>query len=397
MAARGRHRRPKPRRVSRAQLAFTAGGAGVALPLIGVGQANAASVDTWDKVAECESGNNWSINTGNGYYGGLQFSQSTWEGYGGGSYAPRADLATKGEQITVAEKVLAGQGPTAWPVCSVKAGLTRGGPAPDVSTGSGGSTAQTPKETPKATPKAAPKAAPKATTKAVPQSGSYTVAGGDTLSRIAGAEHVDGGWEALYDANRRTIGDDPNLILPGQRLSLDTEGGQKQAPRATPKPKPSTDAGKASSSGSAQGRQDSTARSSSSFTTPVASTQVGTAYGVSGSSWSSGHHTGADFPVPSGTQVRAVGPAEVVAAGWGGSYGYQVVLRHSDGMYSQYAHMSALSVQVGQSVKGGQQIGSSGSTGNSTGPHLHFEVRTGPDYGSDVNPLSYLRSKGVSV
>ncbi|QKV91091.1 transglycosylase family protein [Streptomyces sp. NA02950] len=387
MAARGRHRRPKPRRVSRAHLAFTAGGAGVALPLIGVGQANAASVDTWDKVAECESGNNWSINTGNGYYGGLQFSQSTWQAYGGGSYAARADLATKGEQITVAEKVLASQGPTAWPVCSVKAGLTRGGPAPDVSTGSG---ARTPEAAPKSTPKAAPKAAPKATTKAVPQSASYTVAGGDTLSRIAGAEHVDGGWEALYDANRRTIGDDPNLIMPGQRLTLDTHagGGRERAPqakpKATPKPKVST----------AQGGQDSAA---SSFTTPVASTKVGTAYGVPGSNWSSGHHTGTDFPVPVGTRVRAVGPAEVVAAGWGGAYGYQVVLRHSDGMYSQYAHMSSLSVHVGQSVKGGQQIGNSGSTGNSTGPHVHFEVRTGPDYGSDVNPLSYLRSKGVSI
>ncbi|MBL1098771.1 transglycosylase family protein [Streptomyces coffeae] len=403
MAARGRHRRPKPRRVSRAQLAFTAGGAGVALPLIGVGQANAASVDTWDRVAECESGNNWSINTGNGYYGGLQFSQSTWQAYGGGSYAARADLATKAEQITVAEKVLASQGPTAWPVCSVKAGLTRGGPAPDVSTGSGGSGGSgtqtpkaAPKSTPKATPEAAPKAAPKATTKAAPRSDAYTVAGGDTLSRIAGAEHVDGGWEALYDANRRTIGDDPNLILPGQRLTLDTDaqGGQGRAPQA--KPKTGTDAQRASSPGAGQGRQNTATRSSS-FTTPVAGTQVGTAYGVPGSSWSSGHHTGADFPVPVGTQVRAVGPAEVVAAGWGGAYGYQVVLRHSDGMYSQYAHMSALSVHVGQSVKGGQKIGSSGSTGNSTGPHVHFEVRTGPDYGSDVNPLSYLRSKGVSI
>ncbi|MEU8827981.1 transglycosylase family protein [Streptomyces sp. NPDC048636] len=405
MAARGRHRRPKPRRVSRAHLAITAGGAGVALPLIGVGQASAASVDTWDKVAECESGNDWSINTGNGYYGGLQFSQSTWQGYGGGSYAARADLATKGEQIKVAEKVLASQGPTAWPVCSVKAGLTRGGPAPDVSTGSGGSGAQTPKATPEPTPKATPEAAPKSTprksapkasTKAVPQSDSYTVAGGDTLSRIAGAEHVDGGWEALYDANRRTVGDDPNLILPGQRLTLDTQGGEHRAAQAKPQPqqkqqspqKQRTDAKKATGS-------DSAARSS--FTTPVASTQLGTAYGVAGSSWSSGHHTGADFPVPVGTTVRAVGPAEVVAAGWGGSYGYQVVLRHSDGMYSQYAHMSALSVQVGQAVKGGQQIGSSGSTGNSTGPHVHFEVRTGPDYGSDVNPLSYLRAKGVSI
>ncbi|WP_305852279.1 transglycosylase family protein [Blastococcus sp. PRF04-17] len=71
----------------------------------------------WDAVAMCESGGNWSINTGNGYYGGLQFSQSTWDAFGGQTYAPRADLATKSEQITVAERVLVGQGPGAWPTC----------------------------------------------------------------------------------------------------------------------------------------------------------------------------------------------------------------------------------------------------------------------------------------
>ena len=71
----------------------------------------------WDAVAACESGGNWSINTGNGYYGGLQFNSGTWLAYGGGAYAPRADLASKGEQIAVAEKVLAAQGRGAWPVC----------------------------------------------------------------------------------------------------------------------------------------------------------------------------------------------------------------------------------------------------------------------------------------
>ncbi|MET7935633.1 transglycosylase family protein [Streptomyces sp. NPDC005322] len=404
MAARGRHRRPRPRRVSRASLAVTAGGAGVALPLIGVGQANAASVSTWDKVAECESTNNWSINTGNGFYGGLQFTQSTWQAYGGTAYAARADLASKAQQIAVAEKVLASQGPAAWPVCSLKAGLTRGGPAPDTSPGSQASGSQdaqksatpTPKATTEAAPKATPRAAPRATPKAVPQSPSYTVARGDTLSRIADAQDVAGGWERLYETNRRVIGGDPDLILPGQRLSLDSH---RNAPRATATQR--TDAKHAQAQAhksTPHKRQTGTAtRSSSSFTTPVGSTLVGTPYGVSGSNWSSGHHTGTDFPVPVGTQVRAVGPAEVVAAGWGGAYGYQVVLRHSDGMYTQYAHMSALSVQVGQSVAGGQQIGSSGSTGNSTGPHVHFEVRTGPDYGSDVNPLAYLRSKGVHI
>ena len=95
-----------------ALVALTA--AGVALT---AAPANAASTDTWDALAQCESSGNWSINTGNGYYGGLQFSASTWSGFGGGEYAPRADLATKEQQIAVAERVLAVQGRGAWPTC----------------------------------------------------------------------------------------------------------------------------------------------------------------------------------------------------------------------------------------------------------------------------------------
>ena len=76
----------------------------------------------WDRIAACESGGNWSINTGNGYYGGLQFTQSTWDAYGGQAYAARADLASRDAQITVAQRVQAAQGWGAWPVCSYKAG-----------------------------------------------------------------------------------------------------------------------------------------------------------------------------------------------------------------------------------------------------------------------------------
>ncbi|WP_107400439.1 transglycosylase family protein [Streptomyces africanus] len=107
-----------------------AGAAGTVVSLLGGAPASAASWSTWDKVAKCESGGNWSINTGNGYYGGLQFSQSTWASFGGTRYAARADLAAKAQQIAVAEKVLAVQGPGAWPVCGARAGLARGGPAP---------------------------------------------------------------------------------------------------------------------------------------------------------------------------------------------------------------------------------------------------------------------------
>lgn len=125
-----KHRKTKTHR-RRAGAALTVGGATVAAAVISGGSpASAATVPTWDKVAKCESGNRWNINTGNGYYGGLQFSQPTWNAYGGRTYAPRADLATKKQQILVAEKVLKGQGPGAWPVCAPRAGLQRNSPAP---------------------------------------------------------------------------------------------------------------------------------------------------------------------------------------------------------------------------------------------------------------------------
>src|SRR6185312_4343226 len=112
----GRHRKPTNSSVSVAKLAFTGaviGGGGLAL----AGHAGAATDGEWDRVASCESGGNWAINTGNGYQGGLQFTPGTWSSHGGGQYAPAAHLATKEEQIAVAERVLATQGRGAWPVC----------------------------------------------------------------------------------------------------------------------------------------------------------------------------------------------------------------------------------------------------------------------------------------
>jgi hypothetical protein len=112
----GRHRKPTTSAKKVAKIAFTGaviGGGGIAL----AGQAAAATDGEWDQVARCESGGNWAINTGNGYQGGLQFSPGTWSGHGGGQYAPAANLASKDEQIAVAERVLASQGRGAWPVC----------------------------------------------------------------------------------------------------------------------------------------------------------------------------------------------------------------------------------------------------------------------------------------
>ncbi|MER5280476.1 M23 family metallopeptidase [Streptomyces sp. NPDC002809] len=134
-----------------------------------------------------------------------------------------------------------------------------------------------------------------------------------------------------------------------------------------------------------------------SFQLPVAGSYVSTGYKSSGSLWSSGSHSGIDFHAASGSSVVAVGAGTVVEAGWGGAYGNNIVLRMTDGTYTQYGHLSSIGVSVGQSVGGGQQIGLSGSTGNSTGPHLHFEARTTPSYGSDMDPVAYLRAHGVNL
>ncbi|SDK31839.1 M23 family metallopeptidase [Streptomyces indicus] len=133
------------------------------------------------------------------------------------------------------------------------------------------------------------------------------------------------------------------------------------------------------------------------FIAPIAGSYVSTAYKAGGAVWSSGSHTGIDFHAASGTSVRSVGMGTVVEAGWGGAYGNNVVIKMNDGTYTQYGHLSSITVTVGQQVTPGQQIGLSGATGNVTGPHLHFEARTSPDYGSDIDPVAYLRSHGVSI
>ncbi|RSS69863.1 transglycosylase family protein [Streptomyces sp. WAC06614] len=431
MGVRGRHRRYQPSTIHRASLVVTVSGAGMALPLTGASPAEAASADTWDKVAACESTGNWHINTGNGYYGGLQFSQDTWRAFGGTAHASRADLATREQQIAVAEKVLRGQGPAAWPVCSKKAGLKQGGPAPLTTEQTAQAKPRQSQEQPKQQsrpPQPEPqqpgtgRVEPRPTgTTVLPNP--YVVAPGDSLSSIADRQHVEGGWQALYETNRTTVGDNPDLIFPGQRLTLrittapapreekpprtadpvppgapsgrrtgpEPEQDKQQKPPGQDKPQQQSQDRPGTQSASA--RQQTPAQE---YTAPV-DAALGTRYKVPGSSWSSGYHTGVDFPVPTGTSVKAVGPGQVVSAGWAGAYGYQIVVQHTDGKYSQYAHLSAVSVKAGQQVSGGQRIGRSGSTGNTTGPHLHFEMRTGPGYGSDIDPLGYLRAHGVRI
>jgi murein DD-endopeptidase MepM/ murein hydrolase activator NlpD len=250
----------------------------------------------------------------------------------------------------------------------------------------------------------------------------YRVVAGDYLSKIAEDQNVRGGWQKLYADNREAVGANPSLIHPGLLLTIGAKAAdrgddrpsgeesnpaapERKAPAAAPAPKPvqkpapqraAAPAPKPATAPAKPAAAPAAAPQSSGWTSPVAA-GVSTSYRVSGAMWSSGYHTGVDFSAPSGTTVRSVGPGTVVSAGWAGAYGNEVVIKHTDGRYSQYAHLSTLTVSAGQAVTGGQQIGTVGSTGNSTGPHLHLEIRTAPGYGSDIDPLAYLRGHGVSI
>lgn len=218
-SGKGKHRRPS-KAVRYATLAGVTGAA-VAAPLIATTSASAATTSEWDAVAQCESGGNWSINTGNSYYGGLQFSASTWAAYGGTAFASSADQASKAQQIQIAEKVLAGQGKGAWPSCGV--GLSNA----TNNAGSDDSAQQAPKAAPKQeAPKAAPRAAQeqpasRSETRGPVKKGDgeYKVKSGDTLSKIAEAKKVEGGWQKIFDLNKDIV-ENADEIFPGQQLHL---------------------------------------------------------------------------------------------------------------------------------------------------------------------------------
>ncbi|WP_327427629.1 transglycosylase family protein [Streptomyces sp. NBC_01236] len=213
----------KARTTTKARTTAVLAGAALLAPLgllAATGDAAAADSGVWDRIAKCESGGNWHINTGNGYYGGLQFSAGTWRAYGGTAYASTADKASRAAQIAIATKVQHAQGWGAWPTCSARAGAYGNAPASSGAATAGGAavTKSTPKSAPsKSKPPKAP-ARPSGHTNRDASRGDYTVRGGDTLSGIA-ARHATT-WRKIYAANRAVIGSDPDLIVPGQRLDL---------------------------------------------------------------------------------------------------------------------------------------------------------------------------------
>lgn len=358
LSGNGRHRRPRP--ASKIMIVAGVTGAGVAIPLLGTTSAQAATASTWDKIAQCETGGNWSVNTGNGLFGGLQLSEYDWNAYGGKAYAARADLASRTEQIAVAEQVLASIGTEVWSECAGPAALSTHGDddsglvpgvlnatglssldfwdthdqtmvsdSPDPTTAPartshGPSATASPSDVPstdhrhsgwsagdrhpgrpaeddreRMTPSPTTSATPGLTETAQPRRdqgatepaedgsadqsgplspgvapwdlpteqpieqglttehgtprhaaprqhdterqrpsggsgkhrapaaehpdatpGEYTVGIGDSLSRIASRSGVDGGWTDLYHRNKTIVGNDPDLIRPGQQLDL---------------------------------------------------------------------------------------------------------------------------------------------------------------------------------
>lgn len=488
--SKGRHRKPTDTlSLKKIALGSSVALGSVVVPATFAAPASAATVDQWDRIAACESGDmntpgsgRWNLSYGDASStGGLQIQLATWNDFGGQEYASAPYLATKAQQIAVAERILASQGPSAW-VCN--------SPGHGIASGALSGSSGNPDATPTPTTPPVPTTPPKPTTPppaADPDDadpGFVTVKAGDTLAKLAAAHQVDGGWQRLYEVNKTKVGPNPNLIHPGLVLALpgheasaedpykdglpkvgekspsakalqkelkrvglmgkgvpladnygpqtragvqrfhdahpqftdDTPDGDRQigpqgwahlrvmkdnAPHGQVKPKPSApDADSHDDDAPTTGND---APVGSGYVIPVRGT-IGQSLivGSGGSmSRSAGGHSGLDITAPHGTPVVSVAAGTVVSMNASGAaYGNHVVVKHADGKYTLYAHLSAISVRMGQSVSAGTQVGNVGSTGNSSGPHLHFEVRTDPtafSSGVFLEPKAYLRSHGVSI
>ncbi|MFJ6076093.1 peptidoglycan DD-metalloendopeptidase family protein [Streptomyces sp. NPDC093065] len=260
----------------------------------------------------------------------------------------------------------------------------------------------------------------------------------EDLGRIARAQYRGGGGLPL--TARMLLADDPDELMRGQRavaranLAVDRAIGKNLRAEA----RLAADEAKAQSAWQAlakrnadlaalkkkiegkleaarsrlEGRADSSVAAGScpgavrldqpdlpagpSWVAPVETYELSASFGSGGSRWAN-RHTGQDFAVPVGTPVRSAGAGRVLKVSCGGAFGIQVVIQHAGGYYTQYAHLAAVAVDQGDRVEAGQWIGQSGTTGNSTGPHLHFEVRVTPETGSALDPVPWLSQRGVPL
>ncbi|MFD7623742.1 M23 family metallopeptidase [Streptomyces sp. NPDC059802] len=223
-----------------------------------------------------------------------------------------------------------------------------------------------------------------------------------SLSRVRGAVVAAGlgtsmvlGAGAAFAAGSAGTPDSVNLVNTGAAESVAEQAAVqgKVAEKAAAK--------KAAAVKQAAAAKKAALKKAHGWEAPVSRYELSASFGNDGSRWAH-KHSGQDFAVPVGTKVEAAHTGTVVKAGPNGggdgpAYGNAVVIKHANGTYSQYAHLSKIEVRIGETVKTGEKIALSGNTGNSSGPHLHFEIRHTADYGSAVNPVSFLHKEGVRV
>ncbi|MGI5481441.1 M23 family metallopeptidase [Streptomyces lavendofoliae] len=218
-----------------------------------------------------------------------------------------------------------------------------------------------------------------------------------------GASMVFGGGAAVAADSKTVPAAGPAAAVAAQAhtQAVQAKAAEAAAKKAAAKKAAATKAAAANAAKKAALAKKAASKKTTSWVKPVARYTLTASFNQGGAMWSH-KHSGQDFAVPVGTVVKAAHSGVVVKAGPNGggdgpAYGNAIVVKHANGRYSQYAHLSKIDVRVGQTVKTGENIARSGNTGNSSGPHLHFEIRTTPNYGSALNPAKFLRAEGVVI
>jgi LysM repeat protein len=323
--------------------------------------------------------------------GGLQFQNASWgaaldylndQGYDTSTWSqtlyqgmPASEVPDKYQTVLAAEALLAIQGSGAW-VCTgigLDASMFEGGPTPAIVAGGGTSTPVDPSPDDVVVPS-------DDVVEEYDDHIHHTVQPGDTLYRIAQLYLGNGHkWGQVYNVpeTREVVGDNPNRIYPGQDIRVNTRGGSSEPSPSEPAP---------------------VEPSHTSYVHPCGY-PVGQVYGNLNSGYSLGYHTGVDFSAPAGANAVAVTSGTVVEPDSSSAYGTNVQIEWADGTYGLYAHLAASTVSVGDEVAPGDLVGYVGSTGNSSGPHLHFEIRTVPQFGEGnfLDPIQYLQDNGLVI